>query len=816
MCRYFDTELDRYFSSLFQNAFIAAMALLAPVVFAEKLPGRYIVELTTEPVSEHVTRLSGRGGMQGTMAAAHRSRVRGEQQQLRTRLEQRQAVVLASVDTVANAMVVQVSEQAAAQLASVPGVKRVVPVRRLHMLLDRAVMLHKVPGAWSEIGIDRAGAGVKIAIIDSGIDSSNPGFQDSSLTPPDSFPHVNSDSDRAYTNAKIIVARSYVSLLPNRDPDLSARDHIGHGTALAMIAAGITNPGPLATIAGVAPKAFLGNYKVFGTPGFNDSTSDDALLKAIDDAVADGMDIINLSLGDDLAPRLADDMDVQAVERASKAGVIVVIAGGNNGPDLSTISSPATAPSAIAVGASTNDRTFGTTAEVTGLSPITAVIGDGSLPSSPVTAPIKDVAALDGSGLACSSLKANSLTNQVALILRGTCTFETKLNNAQSAGAVAALVYAAENSPDPIPMAVGAASLPAEMIGYTDGVAVKQSIAAGPSVSATLHFTLSAVSIAANRLTNFSAAGPNVDSGIKPDVMAVGSDIYVATQTLDSAGEMYDPSGFVLVDGTSFSTPLVAGAAALLKSARPGLSVDQYRSLLINSAAAVQTKSGQTLSVQQIGAGILDVTAALHSTITAYPTSLSFGAGTSDAQVSRMLTITNVGASDDTYAIAPNRNGAAGSSIAAINPIHLAAGASMDVPIVWNASGLAPGPYEGSLSITAASSGTQTNIPYWYAVASTTPAHITILSSITSARRRSIQTDAILFRITDAAGLPLAGAQPQATAVSGGGTVRSLVSHDDEVPGMFGINVQMGTAAGTNLFRVQIGDLTADVPISGQ
>src|SRR5207245_3358415 len=103
----------------------------------------------------------------------------------------------------------------------------------------------------------------------------------------------------------------------------------------------------------------------------------DQILKATDDAAADDIDIINLSLGDDLAPRLSDDLEVQAVERASQAGVIVVVAAGNNGPDLNTISSPATAPSAIAVGATTNDRTFAASVEVPGLSSLVALPGDG-------------------------------------------------------------------------------------------------------------------------------------------------------------------------------------------------------------------------------------------------------------------------------------------------------------------------------------------------------------------------------------------------------------------------------------------------------
>ncbi|MBI3471397.1 MAG: S8 family serine peptidase, partial [Candidatus Solibacter usitatus] len=711
---------------------IPVLLAFAPALVAQKAPGRYIVELTTEPVSEHVARLSGRGRMQSAQASAHRARVRGEQQQARLHLEGRRARVLDSIDTVGNALFVQVPDADAAQLASLPGVKRVLPVRMMHMVLDRAVLLHRVADAWNQIGSDRAGAGVKIAIIDSGIDVSHPGFQDSSLTVPDSFPRVNFNSDLANTNNKIIVARSYVSLLTNRDPDLSARDHVGHGTALAMIAAGVRNAGPLATITGVAPKAFLGNYKVFGTPGFNDSASDDAILKAIDDAVADGMDIISLSLGDDLAPRLSDDLDVQAVERAFKAGVLVVAAAGNNGPDLNTIGSPATAPSAIAVGATSNDRTFAASVEVAGLSSFVAVAGDGPVPAAPVTASIADVAALDGSGLACSPLPAGSLTSRIALILRGTCTFEIKLNNAQRAGAMAALIYAAQDSPKPIPMAVGLAALPAEMIGYEAGVAIKESLARQSPVAATVRFTPGAVATIPNRLTDFSAAGPNVDAGIKPDLMAVGGDIYVATQTLNPNGDMYDPSGYILVDGTSFSTPLVAGAAALIKSARPGLSAAQYRSLLINSAAAVQTLSGQTPGVQQAGAGLLDVQAALQSTVTAYPASLSFGAGGGDARTSRVVTITNAGANTETFVISAVPRSEGPVPTVPAGTIELAAGASLDLPVTWSGSGLAAGAYEGYLTITGTSSGTQARLPYWYAATTFTPANVTVLDAITA------------------------------------------------------------------------------------
>jgi hypothetical protein len=147
--------------------------------------------------------------------------------------------------------------------------------------------------------------------------------------------------------------------------------------------------------------------------------------------------------------------------------------------------------------------------------------------------------------------------------------------------------------------------------------------------------------------------------------------------------------------------------------------------------------------------------------------------------------------------------------------VELAAGASMDVPVWWNISGAAKGTYDGVMTITAASSGAQIHVPYWYAATSGTPAHVTILDSLTSARRSSMQQDAILFRITDVSGLALTGVQPQVTVVSGGGTFLGLNSYDDQVPGLFGIDVRLGPSAGTNVFRLQVGGVTAEVSISG-
>ncbi|HWB98126.1 MAG TPA: S8 family serine peptidase, partial [Bryobacteraceae bacterium] len=279
------------------------LLVVLPLLGEDYLPNRYIVELSEEPALSRSGRAGGRFTLQADSARQQLAKVRAEQRSVRLQLQSLSATVIESVATVANALSVRIPDHQAAALAGIPGVRYVYPVRLFHLNLDHALPLHKVTDAWNLVGVDGAGLGVKIAMIDTGIDISHPGLQDPSLPIPDGYPKVNTESDQEFTNQKVIVARSYASMLPEEDPDLSARDHVGHGTATAMAAAGVQNSGPLAVITGVAPRAYLGSYKVFGSPEVNDKASEDAILKAIDDAVSDGMDVINLSLGSDLAMR---------------------------------------------------------------------------------------------------------------------------------------------------------------------------------------------------------------------------------------------------------------------------------------------------------------------------------------------------------------------------------------------------------------------------------------------------------------------------------------------------------------------------------
>ncbi len=781
------------------------LLLWAPLV-AQQVPDHYIVELGGEPAAVPLAK-SGRRA-----AEDQRARVQAEQARLRPALEAAGAEILDAVDTVANALVVRIPDAQAARLAALPGVRRVHPVRLYKPLLDRAMVLNGVAEAWKQVGgAERAGAGIKIAVLDTGIDQNHPGFQDSGLEIPSGFPKLSREEYKGFTNNKVIVARNY-------SMEETPEDRYGHGTAVAMAAAGVSTQGTRALISGAAPKAWLGNYKVAGAEG---SAADSRILRAFDDAVKDGMDVINLSYGDPAASRPTEDLVVEAVERATTAGALVVLAAGNEGPDPNTIASPATAPSAITVGASSSDRMFTTSVAAEGATPYLGVPGSGPNAVEPLTAPLRDVAGLDPDGMACGVLPDGSLAGRIAFILRGVCYFEEKLNNAQKAGAVAAVVYTDADRPAAdFTMSVGEASLPAMLVSYPDGVDLKKRVAEHPDLAITLHFQPAPFPVNPRRVASFSSRGPNADLSVKPDLVAVGTWLHLATQKSNPDEEtMYAPSGYITESGTSFAAPIVAGAAAVLKAARPGLTVPQYRSLLINGAAPLAPSAqGEPFPVQRTGAGSLNLPAALQSTVTAFPTALSFGTGGGTVDATRDLTLTNLGPTADGLAFSVVPLGAGPAPVVSAGSLQLAPGASQKITLRFTAAALEPGEYHGCLQIQGSSMAQPARVPYWYAVPATTPQYLTVLRPVETPVRTpgAFLRDAIVFRVTERSGLPLLDTNPTVTVVSGGGEVREVRLVDEFVPGAYSVNLTLGAQPGENRFRIRAGELRVDVVIEGQ
>jgi len=823
-----------------------------PLFAADAVSHRYVIELSGPSVAEHITSESRRTGrriaIDSDVAKSRRQQLRDEQKQARTALEGLGIKILGATDTVSNTLIVDMPDSLVEQVAALPGVKRVRKARIYQTHLDHALPLHHVPDAWAVVGgIANAGRGIKIGMIDSGIDITHPGMQDSSTQMPAGFPKVNADSDVAFTNSKVIVARSYAALFITAENDLSARDVDGHGTLTAMTAAGAQNTGPFGTITGVAPKAWLGAYKVNGASG---QAGDDVIQMAIDDAVKDGMDVINLSLGG-TARRLTDDSLLQVpIANATALGIVVVISAGNDsvessGWDPNTIGSPGTAPTAITVGASYNDRVFFPASVTVGGVALGAVTDGGPdaanpLPSGPVSGQLFDVSTLDTIGDACLPFPKDTMTGKIALIIRGSCNFEDKMNDVQGAGAVGALIYA---SPDrdlqtlPGFFSAGAATLPTVIVSNADGVGIKRQLAANPSLSATLIFTSTSIPepIQPNFVASFSGMGPSVDGTIKPDLVAVGTDFYGATEATAPNQDLYDPSGYTTgASGTSISAPLVACTVALVKALRPGLTVDQYRSLVINTAGTIRSVdpvSGNFIPsrVMQVGAGLLNAQAAVASTFAAKPTALSFNIGDGNPNVSSNLAISNVGTSPETYslAVAPRDTGtpvpALGTSTVTVQP-----GQSATVPVTFTANGLGGGQYEGYITITGSQSGVQERVPYWYGVPSNVPANITpvFVASFddnVSYRAGARINDAIEFRVTDASGILIPNPQVTVTAVPGvaangtvTGTVINTVSIDNLYPGVMRVGVMLSRTAGANIFEITVGNLAPfEVEVDG-
>jgi subtilisin family serine protease len=440
-----------------------------------------------------------------------------------------------------------------------------------------------------------------------------------------------------YCNNKIVGARFYIDgFLARNDLDpgefLSPRDAAGHGTHVATIIAGNSTTASLfgtriGTISGIAPRARIAVYKAcWLKPGVADAhcaTSD--LARAIDDAVADGVDIINYSVGS-LDPTLTEPDDI-ALLNALEAGVLTVVAAGNDGPELGTIGSPSSAPWVLTVAATTQNATrYEEGLEV--VSPATlagfVTMREASFTPQLVGQPAlegelalvddgQEVIGEGGQGTtrdACEPLvNAPLLDGKIALLERGGCLFDVKLKRVEEAGAIAAVVY--NNAGPPITMngAADSVQIPAVMIGTADGQDLVDALVAGGAVDVHLEKgVLTQRRDTGFELAEFSARGPSRGEGdfVKPDVTAPGVNI-LGGHSPDFAQGLRGEH-FQYRSGTSQAAPEVAGIVALLKEANPTWSPAVLKSALVTSAyPQVVLEDGETLAGPfDTGAGHID------------------------------------------------------------------------------------------------------------------------------------------------------------------------------------------------------------------
>lgn len=535
--------------------------------------------------------------------------------------------------------------------------------------------------ATSEVPADWAGYGVQVGVIDTGIDVTHPCFDD------DSFPDSTQLGDTKLTNNKVIASRVFNNKLNQSKYDSKAIQE--HGTHVAgTIACNLTTPASVAGAdipyapSGVAPGAQLGSYVVF--PGDVESARTEDIANAMEAAFKDGMDVINLSLGGNAHGN--QDLGTVMIDNLDKAGVVMAVSAGNEGPGYMTIGSPGSAERALTAGASSVGHYVGLpitndAAEVT-----VGAIGDYAVPETDLTRPLGVVK--DGTALAlgCSPLPEESLDDKIALISRGTCSFATKIWNAQQAGAVAAIIV---NNVAGDPSAMGgdgvySPTIPAVMAPLSAKDALmdldtKQvTLVAAPSYEDSDND---------NILMGFSSWGPvDVSFRVKPDVVAPGGNVL---SSIPQALCDNDIKGcWAFLSGTSMAAPHLASMAAVVRAAHPDWDAWAVRSAIINTAereGVLQTvdPSRVETDVQKVGSGLANLPAAVNASLVLSRPSVSFGAVASGGgkAVTQTITVTNVSGSPvtlDPKIEAPTASGLFKATAAAKT---LAAGATTTVTL---------------------------------------------------------------------------------------------------------------------------------------
>jgi minor extracellular serine protease Vpr len=577
------------------------------------------------------------------------------------------ARVTSDYDVSLNAVAVQLSGTSLATIAGAPMVQKAEYNVLYHPNLSESYKIINASDAWTAAGgRANAGAGIKIGDIDTGIDNTHPFFDPTGFTfPTDGGPWPkcdaadsasnHKDQDCNYVSPKVIVAKVFYNKAKQQGLDAQAIQD--HGTHTAGIAAGVTgktavvNGVSIDDMSGIAPGAWLGNYNVF--PGGVLNARSEDILNAVDAAIEDGMDVLNLSLGGSFHGN--NDLLANGLDNAVDAGVVVAVAAGNSGPGAGTLESPGRARKVITVGASTNQHFVGqpfTYPAVTGTT-IGAAVGE--FPALPTAS--YDL--FDTHSTACTSVDPGA-ADKLAIVDRGTCTFSAKVRNAIAAGAVGVLVIN-NVAGDPTAMAkdgLGGDDLPAVMIGKNEGAALRASGATTASAVETFQEFVTPEN--KDILAGFSSQGPTaVDFAVKPDLTSVGVNVLSSITCVGKPETCPgDGTGWAFFSGTSMSTPHIAGSAAVLLQLHNDWSPAQVKSALVNRADLVVKDAATGLhdiGPTAQGAGRENLSVAADATTWMDPVSASFGKVTVGHPTSVNITLNNPTGSAQTFNVSTTK-----------------------------------------------------------------------------------------------------------------------------------------------------------------
>lgn len=507
-----------------------------------------------------------------------------------------------------------------------------------------AVDLLGLPGGlWARLGgAGHAGEGAVVGVVDTGVHPEHPSFADDGMlpAPPAGWRgacEAGEEFPASACNRKLLGARSFVAGFGAgrlaAGEFRSARDAVGHGSHVASTAVGNHGVHPvvggndlgIAAVSGIAPRAHLAVYKacwVGVDAAAGPRCADSDTVAAVDAAVADGVDVLNLSLSS--GPSRPFGPLESALLHAGLAGVFVATSAGNGGPGAGTLGAPGDVPWVTAVAATTLPRTFAARATISGAVPVTAAGEPGTraapepmvVTGASVTPALGAVPLVDGQAGArpgeasraplClpGTLDPAVVTGRAVLCRRGVNDRVEKSRVVRDAGGVGMVLT---NSGPAEPTVADRHSIPTVHVGWADGMAVRDRLARGAPAELAIA-AARAVPAPADQLAEFSSRGPQraVPDIPKPDLAAPGVSVLAATTPRPANGlarGMETGETFALKSGASMSAAHVSGVAALLTQLHPDWSPTALKSALMTTAERAVRAADRPAGPFETGSG---------------------------------------------------------------------------------------------------------------------------------------------------------------------------------------------------------------------